>query len=119
MQQNNTNSTKNSNTAMILNQEFLPINSICTWGFFTKFPLLFSLALYANAPTDANADLNNTKEGVFIPFSLSKAKLSNLNLMVLSTCTKSNLSALNLISASAVQGRELICSRSISVYKYA
>jgi hypothetical protein len=88
-------------------------------GFLHEFPLLFSLALYANAPTDANADLNNKKEGVFILFSLSKDKLSNLNLMVLSTCTKSNLSALNLISVSAVQGRDPICSRSISVYKYA
>jgi hypothetical protein len=88
-------------------------------GFLHEFPLLFSLALYGNAPTDANADLNNTKEGVFIPFSLSKDKLSNLNLMVLSTCTKSNLSALNLISVSIVQGREPIYSRSISVYKYA
>jgi hypothetical protein len=55
---------------------------------------------------------NNTKEGAYILFSLSKAKLSNLDLMILSTCTKSNLSALNLISASAIQGRELICSRS-------
>jgi hypothetical protein len=89
-------------------------------GFLHEFPILFSLALYANDP-DANAKkiFNNTKEGVYILFSLSKAKLSNLNLMVLSTCTKSNLSALNLISASAVQGRELIFSRSISVYKYA
>jgi hypothetical protein len=119
MQQNNTNNTKNSNTTMILDQEFLPINPICTWGFFTKFSLLFSLALYANAPTDASALLNNTKEGVFIQFSLSKAKMSNLNLMVLSICTKSNLSALNLISASAVQGQELIFSWYISVYKYA
>jgi hypothetical protein len=87
-------------------------------GFLHEFPIMFSLALYDISGANANL-LNNTKEGVFIPFSLSKAKLSNLNLMVLSTCTKSNLSALNLISASVVQGRELIYSRSISVYKYA
>jgi hypothetical protein len=52
------------------------------------------------------------KEGAYIRFSLSKAKLSNLHLMVLSTCIHSDLSALNLISVPAVQGRELICSRS-------
>jgi hypothetical protein len=33
---------------------------------------------------------NNTKEGAYIPFSLSKAKLSNLDLIILSTCIKSN-----------------------------
>jgi hypothetical protein len=40
-----------------------------------------------------NANLNeynNTKEGACIPFSLSKEKLSNLDLIILSTCTKSN-----------------------------
>jgi hypothetical protein len=47
------------------------------------------------------------KEGAYIRFSLTKAKLSNLHLMVLSTCIQSNLSALNLISVPAVQGREI------------
>jgi hypothetical protein len=35
-------------------------------------------------------EYNNTKEGAYIPFSLSKAKLSNLDLINLSTCIKSN-----------------------------
>ena len=35
-------------------------------------------------------EYNNTKEGAYIPFSLSKEKLSNLDLINLSTCIKSN-----------------------------
>ena len=45
-------------------------------GFLHEFSTLFSLTLYANASIENS---NNTKEGVYILFSLSKAKLSNLN----------------------------------------
>jgi hypothetical protein len=41
-----------------------------------------------------NNNLKIQKEGAYILFSLTKAELSNLHLMVLSTCIQSNLSAL-------------------------
>jgi hypothetical protein len=71
-------------------------------GILHKLSALLLLLLNANAPHNLNAPCyNDTKEGVYTPFSLSKAKLSNLDLIILSTCTKSYLPALNLISASA------------------
>jgi hypothetical protein len=91
MQQHNINNTQRIITAMELNQNF-PINSISIHGdFFTSSLLCSILLLNANVASHANpTDYNNTKEGAYIPFSLSKAKLSNLDLIILSTCTKSN-----------------------------
>ena len=80
---------------MELNQSF-PINSISVHGdFLHKFSALLFLLPNANAASNANVAsntnaYNNTKEGAYIPFSLSKEKLSNLDLINLSTCIKSN-----------------------------
>ena len=76
---------------MELNQSFT-INSISVHG--DSSPVLwFALFLLLNANAASNvfqSEYNNTKEGTYIPFSLSKAKLSNLDLINLSTCIKSN-----------------------------
>ena len=53
-----------------------------------------------------------TKEGAYIPFSLSK-------FTTIKSTINSYLTALKLLNASAIKGRELICSRSITMYKYA
>jgi len=45
-------------------------------------------------------EYNNTKEGAYILFPLSKEKLSNLDLIILSTCIKSN-KCLNYLRTSA------------------
>jgi hypothetical protein len=91
MQQHNINNTQRTITAMELNQSF-PINSISIHGDFFTSSLLFSiLLLNANATSPPNLNgYNNTKEGAYIPFSLSKAKLSNLDLIILSTYIKYN-----------------------------
>jgi hypothetical protein len=88
MQQHNINNTQRIITAMELNQSF-PINSISVHG--DSSPVLcFALSLLLNANAASNNEYNNTKEGAYIPFSLSKEKLSNLDLINLSTCIKSN-----------------------------
>jgi hypothetical protein len=91
MQQHNINNTQRIITAMELNQSF-PINSISVHG--DSSPVLcFALSLLLNANANNLNNLNeynNTKEGAYIPFSLSKEKLSNLDLINLSTCIKSN-----------------------------
>jgi hypothetical protein len=90
MQQHNINNTQRIITAMELNQSF-PINSISVHGDSSQVLCLLFLLLNANAASNANLnEYNNTKEGAYIPFSLSKEKLSNLDLIILSTCTKSN-----------------------------
>jgi hypothetical protein len=57
--------------------------------------LFLSLALFSSCSFfGMNNNLKIQKEGAYILFSLTKAELSNLHLMVLSTCIQSNLSAL-------------------------
>ena len=76
MQQHNINNTERIITAMELNANG------------DSSPVLCLLFLLLNA--NAENAYNNTKEGAYILFSLSKEKLSNLDLINLSTCIKSN-----------------------------
>ena len=71
---------------MELNQSF-PINSISVHG--DSSPVLCLLFLLLNALDAILNEYNNTMEGAYIPFALSKVKLSNLDLIILSTCIKS------------------------------
>ena len=90
MQQHNINNTQRIITAMELNQIF-PINSISIHGNSSQILCLLSSCFWMLMLLQISSNpSNNTKEGAYIPFSLSKAKLSNLDLINLSTCIKSN-----------------------------
>jgi hypothetical protein len=53
---------------------------------FSALLFLLSMLILDNSLNE----YNNTKEGAYIPFALTKEKLSNLDLIILSTCIKSN-----------------------------
>jgi len=77
MQQHNIINTQRKITAMKLNQAFLLIQYLYM-GILHNLSLCFSSC---SSMLMLNECYNDTKEGAYIPFSLSKEKLSNLQLI--------------------------------------
>jgi hypothetical protein len=81
MQQHNINNTQRSDTSMELNQSF-PIYSISIHGCSSQIFFFPSLApVSMRMRMIQNCEYNVQGEGVYTPFSLSKVKLSNLQLI--------------------------------------